>query len=276
MRQLAGRVAVVTGAASGIGRATSELLARRGCALALVDVNAKGLVEVADAIRAGGGAASLHEVDVADREQMRALPEAVLAEHGAVHLLVNNAGVSVGAEFSDHSLEDFDWVVGVNFWGVVHGCKFFLPHLLEQEEAHIVNISSLFGIVGFPSQSSYSATKFAVRGFSESLSAELAASGVGVTVVHPGAIRTNIMRDSRVYDEVLRRRSQEIFDSRGLEPEVAAARIVRAVERGRLRLLIAREARLGDWLKRLFPALTERIIARSYRRMQNRERPPGG
>ena len=269
MRRFEGRVAVVTGAASGIGRATSVLLARRGCDLALVDIDASGLAETAKRVRAAGRKVSLHRVDVADRDAMSALPDQVIGEHGHVHILVNNAGVSVGSTLEEHDLDDFAWLVGINLWGVVYGCKFFLPHLLREDEGHIVNISSMFGFVGFPGQSSYCATKFAVRGLSESLFAELSGTGVGVTSVHPGAIRTNIMAAARAIDEEVRARFLEIFERRGMPPERAAERIVRGIERRRLRVIIAREAWLTDWLKRLMPVGTHRLIAWGYRRRQN-------
>jgi NAD(P)-dependent dehydrogenase (short-subunit alcohol dehydrogenase family) len=147
-------------------------------------------------VRAFGRKASVHVADVASRARMAELPEEVLREHGRVSLLVNNAGVSVGGTFEEQSLEDLDWIVGINFWGVVHGCQFFLPHLRRETEAHIVNLSSMFGIVGVPTQSSYCATKFAVRGLSEALWVELRDAGIGVTSVHPGGIRTNIVRTS--------------------------------------------------------------------------------
>lgn len=262
MRSLRDRVAVVTGAASGIGRATSELLARRGCDLALVDIDETGLAETAARVQAAGRKASTHVVDVADRAAMQALPDAVLREHGRVHVLVNNAGVSVAAPLEQHALEDFEWLMGINFWGVVYGCKFFLPHLLAQDQAHIVNLSSLFGIVGFPGQSSYCASKFAVRGFSESLLAELRGTRVGVTSVHPGAVRTNIVHATRAMGEAERQRTLEFFDRRGTPPEAAAERIVQAIERRKPRVLVTGTAHWVDRLKRLFPVLTQRLIAR--------------
>ena len=141
---------MVTGAASGIGRATSLALAREGCHLAVSDVNADGLEETAAAIRAQGRRVCSHEVDVADKQRMRRYVDEVVDEYGRVNIVVNNAGVTVASSFEDHSIEDFEWLIGINFWGVVYGCKFFLPHLKAADEAHIVNISSVFGIVGAP------------------------------------------------------------------------------------------------------------------------------
>ena len=194
VRAFRDKVAVVTGAASGIGRALAQDLARRGADLALVDVSAAALAETAGLCAARGRGVTTHIADVADAARMKALAAEVVAAHGRVELLVNNAGVSVTGTFEEQSLDDWRWIVGVNFWGVVHGCKFFLPHLRRAREAHIVNLSSMFGLIGLPTQSSYCATKFAVRGFSEALWAELRGSGIGVTTVHPGGVRTNIAR----------------------------------------------------------------------------------
>jgi NAD(P)-dependent dehydrogenase (short-subunit alcohol dehydrogenase family) len=198
--ELAGKVAAVTGAASGIGRALAEVLAQRGCSLALADLDAGGLAETARRVEAAGRRASTHVVDVADWERMVRFADEVVEAHGGVDLVVNNAGVSVTGTLEEQSIEDLRWIVGVNFWGVVHGCKAFLPHLRKRPEGHLVNLSSVLGLIGLPTQTSYCATKFAVRGFSEGLWAELADSRIGVTVVHPGGVRTNIVRASRTAD----------------------------------------------------------------------------
>jgi NAD(P)-dependent dehydrogenase (short-subunit alcohol dehydrogenase family) len=266
LRELQGRVAVVTGAASGIGRATAEALAVRGCDLALVDVDPTGLAESAEEVRRAGRRASRHAVDVADRAAMARLPEAVVAEHGHVHVLVNNAGVAVSAPLEEHGLEDFDWIVGVNLFGVVHGCRFFLPWLRREEEAHIVNVSSMFGFLGFPGQGSYCATKAAVRALSEALAGELHGSRIGVTSVHPGAIRSNLVRRARTSRPEASARAQARFERMARPPELVARRIVRAIERGRPRVVVCPEAHLADWAKRLAPVLTQRLAALYYRR----------
>lgn len=253
MRKLIDRTAVVTGAASGIGKATAELLARRGCRLALVDISEAGLAETADRIRRVGGQVSTHVLSVADKDAMFALPEQVVAEHGAVHILVNNAGVTVAKDFHEHTMEDWEWVVGVNLWGVVYGCKAFMDHLLVADEAHIVNISSVFGIIGVPSQSSYCATKYAVRGFTETLWEELRGTHVGVTSVHPGGVATNIIQSSRSDDDEMKGRMAAFFKKATIPPERAADRIVRAIETNQQRLLITREAHALDALRRLLP-----------------------
>lgn len=270
MKQLRDRVAVVTGAASGIGRALAVQLAERGADLALVDVNAAALAETAEAVRKRGRRASEHVADVADAARMERLVAEVLAAHGAVHLVVNNAGVSVTGTLEEQSLDDLRWIVGVNLWGVVHGCKFFLPALRAARaagaEAHIVNVSSMFGLIGLPTQSSYCATKFAVRGFSEAIWAELRDAGIGVTVVHPGGVRTNIVRESRTADPAAKQRMVERFEKQALAPEDAARQILRAVERDALRVVICREAHAADWAKRLAPSAVHRLVAWGYRR----------
>jgi len=269
VRKLAGRVAVVTGAGSGIGRATACLLAERGCALALVDRNEPALAETAKLVGASGGKVSRHVADVADRARMAHLPGEVLTEHGHVHILVNNAGVSVIGTLLEQSLDDFAWLMGINFWGVVYGCKLFLPFLLAEDEAQIVNISSMFGFVGIPTQSSYNASKYAVRGFSEALSSELSGTRVGVTCVHPGGIRTNVVRASRISsqrDQEDKQRTIELFERFAHSPEKAARKIVRAIERNRARVRIGPEAYLTDWLKRLAPVTTQRFIGWRWRR----------
>lgn len=271
VRNFQDRVAVITGAASGIGRSLALELARRGAHLALVDVGAEALAAVAKeaASQRGpeGRRVSTHVVDVADAGAMAALPGAVVATHGGVNLLVNNAGVSVTGTLEEQSLEDLRWIVGVNFWGVVHGCKFFLPHLKQTRgDAHIVNLSSMFGLIGLPTQSSYCATKFAVRGFSEAIWAELRGEGVGVTVVHPGGVRTNIVRASRTADADAKVKMIERFERMAMEPDEAARRILRAVERDDLRVVICREAVATDWIKRLLPAGVHPLVAWAYRR----------
>jgi NADP-dependent 3-hydroxy acid dehydrogenase YdfG len=270
MRRLRDRVAVVTGAASGIGRATSVLLAGKGCAVALADVNAEGLAETARLVEAAGGRASTHLADVADRKRMEALPAEVISAHGCVHLLVNNAGVSGTAHVSDHDLDDFAWIVGVNFWGVVHGCRYFLPHLQRAEEGHIVNLSSMLGLVGLPSQSAYCATKFAVRGFTESLRAELHGSRVGVTCVLPGGVKTSLLKSARMADEAERRRLIALFEKTALPPEAVAARIVSAVLWNKARILIGLEAHAVDYLTRLFPVLAGDLVGAISKRTRER------
>lgn len=268
MKQLRDRVAVVTGAASGIGRAVAVELARKGCDLALVDVNEAGLAETAASVQAVGRKASQHVLSVADRAAMEALPERVIAEHGRVHVVVNNAGVAVDMSFEEMSTDDWDWIVGINFWGVVHGCRVFLPYLRREAEAHVVNVSSLFGIIGIPRNSAYCATKFAVRGLTESLWSEISQDGIGFSTVHPGGIRTNIVRAARTLPGADRQELQDGFDRLArTSPEKAAKKIVRGIEKNRLRIRITPETYVLDWLKRLFPTGIQAVIRRRVDRI---------
>ena len=268
MKKLQGRVAVVTGAASGIGRATALALAKEGCELALADVNDAGLEETAQAVRALGRKASTHRVDVADKERMRRFADEVHAEHGAVHVLVNNAGVTVTAPFEEHSLEDWEWIVGINFWGVVYGCKFFLPYLKQADEAHIVNLSSMFGLMGVPAQSSYCATKFAVRGLSEALWVELKDQNIGVTSVHPGGVRTNIAKSARSEAAELKTRAIDVIERFSVSPGRCAKLIVGAIKKNKMRQLVTRETHFVDVAKRFSPVLPQRLLLAGYRRQQ--------
>ncbi len=266
MKKLKDRVAVVTGAASGIGRATSVALAREGCDLAIADVDEAGLAETAAQVRAEGRRAIVHRVDVSDKQRMQRYADEVIAEYGQVHVLVNNAGVTITADFEHHTLEDWEWIVGINFWGVVYGCKFFLPHLKKADEAHIVNMSSVFGIVGVPAQTSYCATKFAVRGFSEALWVELKEHGIGVTSVHPAGVRTNIARSARTQTEELKSAAVDVIEKNSVTPERCAQLIVGAIKKNKMRQLVARESYMIDTIKRFSPGLPQRILQYGYSR----------
>jgi short-subunit dehydrogenase len=266
VRTLKDRVAVVTGAASGIGRATSVALAREGCHVAISDVDEAGLAATAAEIRALDRRVSTHRVDVSDRERVRVWADEVAKEHGAVHVLVNNAGVTVTASFAEHTWKDWEWIVGVNFWGVVHGCTFFLPHLRAAGEGHIVNLSSLFGLIGVPLQSSYCATKFAVRGLSEALWIELRDENIGVTSVHPGGIRTSIAASARGANESAKSASAVFIGAARVSPDDCARDIVRAIKRNRMRQLVARETYVIETLKRMAPEGVTRMTHRGFRR----------
>ncbi len=259
---LTDRVAVVTGAASGIGRALVQGLWSRGCHVAAVDTDAAGLAELHDELAASGRPqrVSCHVADVSDRARMLRLPTEVTAAHGAVHLLVNNAGVSHEAAFAQTDLEDFDRLIGINLWGVIHGCHAFLPWLAKADRAYIVNLSSMLGLVAMAGQTAYGTSKFAVRGFSEALAEELRATSIGVTLVHPGAIATDIMRRSTGDDPELLQRLTRWYQRHAMPPARAAARIIRAVERGTPRLLIGPETILGDLLRRVLPVTGNRIM----------------
>jgi len=254
MGSVAGKTAVVTGAASGIGRQLALQLWHKGMHLACVDVDEPGLEALRGEL-AGDRRATLHVADVADREQMRALAIDVAAAHEGLHVLINNAGVGYEAAFGQTSLEAWDRVLGINLWGVIHGCHFFMPHLAKVERAHIVNLSSLFGIIGMPGQTAYCASKFAVRGLSESLWEELRTTTVGLTVVHPGGVATNIMKTSEGDDPELLAYLADWYDDNAYEPARAAAQIISAIEKGKRRLLITPEAYLADAMKRLLPVM---------------------
>ena len=262
IRRLSGKVAVVTGAASGIGRVLALGLWDKGCHLALVDLDQDGLSRLQ--LELSGSArrqtVTTHVVDVGDRVRMRELAIEAAEAHGAVHLLINNAGIGHEAAFAQTSLDDWDRIVDVNLWGVIHGCHFFMPYLAKVERGHIVNVSSLFGIVAMPGQTAYSTTKSAVRGFSESLAEELRATSVGLTVIHPGAVATNIMKSARGDDPELLQRLIRWYERHAMSTERVAARIIRAVEKGTPRLLITREAFFGDFLKRLMPVMGNKLF----------------
>jgi short-subunit dehydrogenase len=267
LRLRSGQVAVVTGAAGGIGRALCLELARRGCDLALVDRNEAGLADTAERVEAIGRRASLHVVDVADRARMERLPEEVVTAHGRVDLLVNNAGVSIAGPLESLPLEDWEWIVGINFWGMVYGCRTFLPHLRQGKQAQIVGILSDFALLGFPTKAAYCATKFAARGFYESLRAELHGTGVGVTCVYPGPASTDIARNGRSWDPAKNEVEARFLQQRGIPLERIAAATARGIERNAARVLIGRETCAFDIMKRLFPAGTDALVGRFWRRV---------
>lgn len=257
---LRGRTVLVTGAGSGIGRELALLAARRGADLVVCDVDEPGLAEVESAVRDRGPGVLARQVDVASREQMRDFAEAVHAEAGPVDLLINNAGVGLGAGFLDTELEDWDWILGVNVLGVVHGCHFFVPRMVERGAGgHVVNLSSMAGFFATPSLSAYSATKFAVLGFSEALREELRPHGIGVTAICPGLINTPITRTARargsLADPAARERAVALYARRGYGPDRVARNILRAVERDRTVVPVAAEAWIAYALKRVSPRL---------------------
>lgn len=269
MMVLKGGVAVVTGAASGIGAALADVLAARGCALALADLEAAGLRDVAARARRAGVSVSEHRLDVADHEAVAAFPDAVLAGHGRVSVLVNNAGVALGGRFEQVSPEDFDWLISINFGGVVRMTRAFLPLLRREPVAQLVNLSSVFGIVAPPGQAAYAASKFAVRGFSEALRHELAGSPVGVTVVHPGGVRTAIAANARctgLSNAETEAQAKVWARFLRLDPQEAAERIVRGIERREKRVLVGRDAQRIALVQRLFPVEYWRVLQRGIRR----------
>ena len=255
--RLDGRTAVITGAASGIGRAIAVSLAHRGCNLALADIDEAGLAQTAELVRGHGIDVSRHRLDVADRAAVAAFPDVVADDHGGVDVLVNNAGVAVGGTFEQVADEDFEWLFEINFWGVVRMTRAFLPLLRASEDACVVNLSSVYGIIAPPEQVAYSASKFAVRGFSEALRHELESSGIGVSVVHPGGVATSIAEKARVpagvSEEEIARRHAKYRKLLRLPPEVAGETIVRGIERRQPRILVGSDAKTISLIARLLP-----------------------
>ena len=247
MKSFDDKVVVLTGAGSGIGRALAVNLAGRGARLALSDVNEAGLAETVElAKQAGAREIKEDKLDVADREAFTTYAEGVIAHFGQVNVVINNAGVALSGRVNDLDWEDIDWIMGIDWWGVVHGTKLFLPALIESGDAHIVNISSLFGLVSMPDQAFYNAAKYAVRGFTEALREEMLIDGhnVGVTSVHPGGIKTAVARSARVSAKDDQAATAKFFDEKlaKMEPSRAAEIIVKGIEKKQARVLVGLDA----------------------------------
>ena len=256
-------VVVITGAGSGIGQALAVELARMGARLALADVNDNGLQQTLSFL--GSATAKAYKVDVADAAAVEAFADQVGKDFGSVSILVNNAGVALHGNFADLTLAEFDWLMNINFWCVIHGCKFFLPLLRSASSARIVNISSVFGLIGPPGQTAYSSSKFAVRGFSEALREELRADGVSVTCVHPAGIATKIAEKARAgqhtstEDQAV---ALKIFSkAASITPQEASHTIVQGILKDKDRVLIGKDAYRMDWMARFFPARAGAMFA---------------
>jgi short-subunit dehydrogenase len=279
MTAIKGAAAAVTGAAGGIGRALALELAARGCDLALADRDEAGLKAVeAEITRAHVRKVSVHRVDVGEPAQVADFAQAATMAHPGLNIVINNAGVALIGQFKEIDQAQMDWLFDVNFWGVVHSTRAFLPHLSRQREAHIVNLSSVFGIVAPPGQSAYAASKFAVRGFSESLRHELQTdnSPVRLSVVHPGGISTNIARNARtasgITDNTVRPQSIDRFEAMTrTSPAVAALRIVEGIEKNQLRILIGNDARFIDLIQRFRPATYWAVLQKQVQRRLTRK-----
>lgn len=270
MSALEGKVVAITGTASGIGRALALEVARRGGSVALCDIDEQGLEATSRAVDDLGARATAQIVDVADRGAVETWAGKVVADHGRVDMVVNNAGVALVATVERMSYEDFEWLMGINFWGMVYGTKAFLPHLRAGGGGHVVNVSSVFGLVGVPSQSAYNAAKFAVRGFTEALRIELdndRSGRVSCTTVHPGGIRTGIVRHGRIDPDTMRGMGQDPDTAPArmerafiTSPEKAARIILDAAARNRRRVFIGPDAQLFKALAHLPPGVFQNVI----------------
>lgn len=274
MKSFTNKVAAITGASSGIGRALALELAKERCHLALCDLDAAGLEETARLARAQGVTVTTRRVDVADRAQVHAWADQVVADHGKVNLIINNAGVAHSGSVAETDYEDYEWLLGINLWGVIYGTKAFLPHLQAAGEGHVVNISSIFGLFSQPGMSAYNTSKFAVRGFTESLRQELdlMRCGVSATCVHPGGIKTNIAKNARMSKgshlpdadpEEMRQKFHDVLLR--TPPEKAAKVILDGVRRNARRVLIGNDAKTVDGMQRLLPSLYQRLVTTSIR-----------
>jgi short-subunit dehydrogenase len=276
MTAIQGAAAAVTGAASGIGRALAIELAARGCDVALADRDEAGLQQVgAEIARTTSRKVSLHRLDISERDEIADFAKAAIAAHPSLNILVNNAGVALLGQFHEIDQAQMEWLFNINFWGVVHATRAFLPQLATRPQGHIVNISSIYGIVAPPGQTAYSSAKFAVRGFSESLRHELQVSNspVRVSVVHPGGVSTNIVRNMRMGSHITdnERRAQviEFFDQFArTTPRDAGLRIIAGIEKNEPRILIGSDARFMDLLQRFRPATYWRVLARRTEKMR--------
>ena len=255
MTAIKGKVVAVTGAGSGIGRALASALCARGAHVALSDVDERGLAETASGLHGSAGRVTTHRVDVRDREAVEAYARAVREAHGGADIIINNAGVSVRGSIEELDYDDFKLVIDVNLWGVVHGTRAFLPLLREREAGHIVNVASINSMVPLPKNGPYNMSKYAVYGFSETLMQELRGSTIRVTSVHPGAVRTNIARNTKHASDA----EAEYFEklARVSSPEAAEV-ILRAVERNRERCFVGTDAHVMDFAKRILPGFTVR------------------
>ena len=272
MKTLTDKVVVITGAGSGIGRALAVEVASRGSLVAISDVDEAGLAETVELVKAAGAPEVRSDrLDVSDRAAFATYAAAVREQFGRVNVVVNNAGVTMTGDFEEISYDDFEWIMGINFWGVVTGTKEFLPHLIESGDGHVVNISSLFGLISTPGQSTYNSSKYAVRGFTEALREEMLIAGhpVGVTCVHPGGIKTGISRNGRKTASQDAEAVDRLFEKKlaRMEPERAAEIIVGAILKGKARQLVGIDAHLIHHACKLLGSRYQDVIARYSQRV---------
>jgi short-subunit dehydrogenase len=268
MNNFTNNVAAITGAGSGIGRATAIALAKRGCHLAIADINAANLEETAALVSSYDIHCSSHLVDVSDRNAVKNFAQETVSAHGKVNIIINNAGIALAANLDDMSYDDFERVMAINFWGVVYGCKEFLPHIKAAGEGHIINLSSMFGLVACASQSAYNASKFAVRGFTEALHQELLIeqSTIGCSAIYPGFIKTAIMDNAKFVGLEKHGLSKEqaandFNKSVNTSAEQVAEAIIHCIEKNKPRALIGSDAKWLDFLQRLMPSAHQAIMA---------------
>lgn len=266
MKNLSGKVAVITGAGSGIGRALAIQLSQAGAYLALNDWNAGALHETLQVLDVPDTKAWGKSFDVSDRQAVYTFADEVISKYGKVDIVLNNAGITLEQCLIERTTyEEFERVIGINMWGMIYGSNAFLPYLKQQPEAALVNVSSIFGVVGYPNQGAYVTAKFAIRGFTETLRVELAKSKVAVTCVHPGGIRTNIARNIQSDNPQRVQKFAQIFDRMAItSAEEAAQQIIRGIQRKAKRVVIGSDARRLDWFARLFPASYERFVFKHY------------
>lgn len=265
MQTFQDKVAAITGAGSGIGQQLAIQLAQQGCHLSLSDINQDGLEETLILLQPYAVRVTTLRVDVSQREQVEAWAKQTLEQHHKVNLIFNNAGVALGSTVEGASYEELEWIMNINFWGVVHGTKAFLPLLKATQDGHIINISSVFGLTAHPTQSAYNASKFAVRGFTESLRQELDRENQGVSAlcVNPGGIKTNIANAARTNESLKAFRmgeGQSFNDFLRCPPEQAATQILKAVLANKRRVLIGRDAKALDLLQRCLPAGYQKVL----------------
>ncbi|MGC3820528.1 SDR family NAD(P)-dependent oxidoreductase [Acinetobacter sp. G11] len=269
MKNFKNKVAAITGAGSGIGQQLAVLLAQQGCHLSLSDVNEQGLAKTVELVKDSHVRVTTKKVNVAKLEEVRDWAAETVQDHGSVNMIFNNAGVALGSTVEGASYEELEWIVNINFWGVVYGTKEFLPLIKQSGEGHVINISSLFGLTAQPTQSAYNATKFAVRGFTESLRQELDLENCGVSAlcVHPGGIRTNIANAAKMNDSIRTLGMHPEKSARSFNkllrcpPEEAARQIIEAVQKDKRRLLIGNDAKTLDLIQRILPTGYQRVTA---------------
>ncbi|WP_122900710.1 SDR family NAD(P)-dependent oxidoreductase [Acinetobacter sp. B51(2017)] len=268
MQTFHNKVAAITGAGSGIGQQLAILLAKQGCHLALSDLNEQRLLETLALLNNPKIQVTIAKVDVAQQAQVEQWAQDVVAQHGKVNMIFNNAGLALGSTIEGASYEELEWIMGINFWGVVYGTKSFLPLIKQTADGHVINLSSVFGLTAQPTQAGYNASKFAVRGFTEALRQELDLQNCGVSAlcVHPGGIKTNIANAARINHSLatlgmnIEDSSRSFNDFLRYPAKQAAQDILDAVLKNKRRVLIGNDAKALDLIQRLLPSAYQRLM----------------